>query len=158
MFNGSDTGEGANRNSVLWKPHLYTINFSHSYKNPRNTPHSGIYLSLLDIITTVSTYLSSSKHKFISSSIIGSLNLIDFSYIKRKADLDDRLYRMYDKIEDVEAKLIETRAKKQAVEAEKLTGDNIYKVLLYFETVYCDSIHFAVDLFLHHCRKLRIAN
>ncbi len=31
VFNGSDTGEGANRNSVLWKPHLYTINFSHSY-------------------------------------------------------------------------------------------------------------------------------
>ncbi len=43
---------------------------------------------------------------------------------------------MYDKIEDVEAKLIETRAKKQAVEAEKLTGDNIYKVLIYFEKLY----------------------
>ncbi len=31
VFNGSDIGEGANRNSVLWKPHLYTINFSCSY-------------------------------------------------------------------------------------------------------------------------------
>lgn len=31
VFNGSDIGEGANRNSVLWKPHLYTINFSYSY-------------------------------------------------------------------------------------------------------------------------------
>ena len=43
---------------------------------------------------------------------------------------------MYDKMADVETKLIETRAKKQAIEAEKLTGDNIYKVLIYFEKLY----------------------
>ena len=67
---------------------------------------------------------------------IDSLDPDDRHYMKRKADLDDRLYRMYDKIEDVEAKLIETRAKKQAVETEKLTGDNIYKVLIYFEKLY----------------------
>ena len=67
---------------------------------------------------------------------IDSLDPDDRHYMKRKADLDDRLYRMYDKIEDVEAKLIETRAKKQAVEAEKLTEDNIYKVLIYFEKLY----------------------
>lgn len=67
---------------------------------------------------------------------IDSLDPDDRHYIKRKADFDDRLYRMYDKIEDVEAKLIETRAKKQAVEAEKLTGDNIYKILIYFEKLY----------------------
>ena len=67
---------------------------------------------------------------------IDSLDPDDRHYIKRKADLDDRLYRMYDKIEDVETQLIETRAKKQAIEAEKLTGDNIYKVLIYFEKLY----------------------
>lgn len=67
---------------------------------------------------------------------IDSLDPDDRYYIKRKADLDDRLYRMYDKIENVETQLIETRAKKQAIEAEKLTGDNIYKVLIYFEKLY----------------------
>ncbi len=67
---------------------------------------------------------------------IDSLDSDDRHYMKRKADLDDRLYRMYDKIEDVETQLIETRAKKQAIEAEKLTGDNIYKVLIYFEKLY----------------------
>ena len=56
--------------------------------------------------------------------------------MRRKADLDDRLYRMYDKIEDTESLLIAARAKKQAIEAEKLTGDNIYKVLIYFEKLY----------------------
>ncbi|MDO4922055.1 MAG: hypothetical protein Q4E64_09580 [Phascolarctobacterium sp.] len=32
--------------------------------------------------------------------------------------------------------MIAARAKKQAVEAEKLTGDNIYKVLIYFDKLY----------------------
>lgn len=36
----------------------------------------------------------------------------------------------------VETQLIETKAKKQTIEAEKLTGDNIYKVLIYFEKLY----------------------
>ena len=67
---------------------------------------------------------------------IDSLDPDDRHYVRRKADLDDRLYRMYDKIEDTESLLIAARAKKQAVEAEKLTGDNIYKVLIYFEKLY----------------------
>ena len=53
-----------------------------------------------------------------------------------KADLDNRLYKMYDKIEDTETLLATARAKKRAIEAEKLTGDNIYKVLIYFEKLY----------------------
>ena len=42
----------------------------------------------------------------------------------------------YDKIEELESLLIAARAKKQAIEAEKLTGDNIYKVLIYFDQLY----------------------
>ena len=67
---------------------------------------------------------------------IDSLDPDDRHYLKRKADLDDRLYRMYDKIEDEESQLIESRAKRQSIEAEKLTGDNIYKVLIYFDKLY----------------------
>ena len=67
---------------------------------------------------------------------IDSLDPDDRHYVRRKADLDDRLYKMYDKIEDAESLLIAARAKKQAIEAEKLTGDNIYKVLIYFEKLY----------------------
>ena len=43
---------------------------------------------------------------------------------------------MYDKIEELESLLIAARAKKQTIEAEKLTGDNIYKVLIYFDQLY----------------------
>ncbi|WP_459129611.1 DUF4238 domain-containing protein [Guggenheimella bovis] len=31
MIKDGSTGDGANRNSVLWKPHLYTINFKYSF-------------------------------------------------------------------------------------------------------------------------------
>lgn len=67
---------------------------------------------------------------------IDSLDPDDKHYIKRKADLDDRLYKMYDKIENTENLLIAARSKKMAIEAEKLTGDNIYKVLIYFNQLY----------------------
>ena len=67
---------------------------------------------------------------------IDSLDPDDKHYYKRKADLDDRLYKMYDKIEDTENLLVAARAKKMAIEAEKLTGDNIYKVLIYFDKLY----------------------
>ena len=67
---------------------------------------------------------------------IDTLDPDDKHYIKRKADLDDRLYKMYDKIEDTENQLVAARAKKMAIEAEKLTADNIYKVLIYFEKLY----------------------
>ena len=67
---------------------------------------------------------------------IDTLDPDDKHYIKRKADLDNRLYNMYDKIEEIENQLTAARAKKQSIEAEKLTSDNIYKVLIYFEKLY----------------------
>ena len=67
---------------------------------------------------------------------IDSLDTEDKHYSRRKSDLDDRLYRMYDKIEVLESQLIEARAKKSSIESEKITGDNIYKVLIYFEKLY----------------------
>lgn len=67
---------------------------------------------------------------------IDSLDPEDKHYFRRKADLDDRLYKMYDKIEETENLLIAARAKKTAIDAEKLTADNIFKVLIYFDKLY----------------------
>lgn len=67
---------------------------------------------------------------------IDSLDPDDKHYIKLKTDLDNRLYNMYDKIEEIENQLIAARAKKQSIEAEKLTSDNIYKVLIHFGKLY----------------------
>lgn len=67
---------------------------------------------------------------------IDNLDPDDRHYIRRKSDFDDRLYRMYDKIEELESQLIDARAKKTSIEAEKITGDNIYKVLICFDKLY----------------------
>ena len=67
---------------------------------------------------------------------IEALDPDDRHYKRQKADLDDRLYRMYDRIDDQEQSLIEAKAKKQSIESEKVTGDNIYKILIYFEKFY----------------------
>ena len=76
----------------------------------------------------------STKFKLIEE--IDNLDVEDKHYKRRKQDLDDRLYRMYDKIDELESTLIDAKAKKQTIEAEKLTGDNIYKVLIYFDKLY----------------------
>ena len=67
---------------------------------------------------------------------IDTLDPDERHYIIRKSDLDERLYKMYDKIEEAENNLMDARAKKQAIEADKITGDNIYKVLVCFEKLY----------------------
>ena len=77
---------------------------------------------------------SSIKSKLMEE--IDNLDPDDRHYIRRKADLDDRLYRMYDKIEELESQLMDARAKKTSIEAEKITGDNIYKVLICFDKLY----------------------
>ena len=67
---------------------------------------------------------------------IDSLDPDDRHFIARKSDLDERLYKMYDKIEEAENGLMDARAKKQAIEADKITGDNIYKILICFDKLY----------------------
>ena len=67
---------------------------------------------------------------------IDTLDPDDRHYIIRKSDLDERLYKMYDKIEEAENNLMDARAKKQAIEADKITGDNIYKILICFDKLY----------------------
>ena len=61
----------------------------------------------------------------------------DRHYVRRKADLDDRpLQDVAIRLKIPKFLLIAPEPKKQAIEAEKLTGDNIYKVLIYFEKLY----------------------
>ena len=46
---------------------------------------------------------------------------------RRKADLDDRLYRTYDKMDEMENLIAEVKAKRRSILADKMSGDNIYK-------------------------------
>lgn len=60
----------------------------------------------------------------------------DKHYQRRKSDLESRLSKVYDKIEESEKLMIEAKAKKRSIMAEKVCGDNIYKALIFFDKMY----------------------
>ena len=46
------------------------------------------------------------------------------------------VFKLYDKIEETENALVEAKAKKRSILAEKVCGDNIYKALIFFDKMY----------------------
>lgn len=72
-------------------------------------------------------------------SIMADLDAIDYEdkhYRRRKADLEERLYKTYDKIEEMEVSLVSAKAKKGSILSDKVSGDNIYKALVFFDKMY----------------------
>ena len=67
---------------------------------------------------------------------IDALDYEDRHYKRRKSDLEDRLYKAYDKMDEIENALSGVKAKKRSIMADKVTGDNIYKALIYFDDFY----------------------
>lgn len=65
-----------------------------------------------------------------------SLDYEDKHYQRRKTDLENHLYKTYDKIDDAEELLVSAKAKKSSLLADKITGDNIYKALVFFDKLY----------------------
>ncbi len=72
-------------------------------------------------------------------SIMADLDSIDYEdkhYRRRKADLEERLYKTYDKIEEMEVSLVAAKAKRRSILSDKVSGDNIYKALVFFDRMY----------------------
>jgi len=65
-----------------------------------------------------------------------SLDYEDKHYQRRKTDLENHLYKTYDKIDEAEELLISAKTKKRALQADEITGDNIYKALIFFDKLY----------------------
>ena len=65
-----------------------------------------------------------------------SLDYEDKHYQRRKTDLENHLYKTYDKIDEAEKLLVSAKAKKRSLLADKITGDNIYKALIFFDKLY----------------------
>ena len=61
------------------------------------------------------------------------LDYEDKHYQRRKTDLENYLYKTYDKVDEVEELLVSAKAKKRSLLADKITGDNIYKALIFFD-------------------------
>ncbi len=71
--------------------------------------------------------------------LIEEMDALDFEdkhYDRKKADLNARLDKAYDKIEELEDRLFAAKAKKSAIEAEQVTSENIYRVLRSFNSLY----------------------
>ena len=64
------------------------------------------------------------------------LDYEDKHYQRRKADLENHLYKTYDTIDEAEEVLVSAKAKKRSLLAGKITGDNIYKALIFFDKLY----------------------
>lgn len=65
-----------------------------------------------------------------------NLDCEDRHYDRKLSDLQDRLDKMYDKIDDIEYALSECKDRKRAIESEQLTSKNVYKILIYFDKLY----------------------
>ena len=67
---------------------------------------------------------------------VDSLDYEDRHYDRKFSDLQDRLDTMYDRIEDIEKSLKDCKDRKKSIEAEQLTSENIYKILIHFDRLY----------------------
>lgn len=67
---------------------------------------------------------------------IDSLDVMDKHYDRKVNDLQKRLDKMYDYISDAEDMLEDAKTRKKTIESEKLTGENVYKLLIHFDKVY----------------------
>lgn len=89
-----------------------------------------------DIQTITLALKKSYSHKAAILKEIDLLDPNDRHYTRAKKDLNERLYKKYDEIDALEESLKESKAKKAALEADKITADNIYQIMLSFERLY----------------------
>ena len=65
-----------------------------------------------------------------------SLDVNDSHYDRKISDLQRRYDEQYDKIEEIENEIEEVENQIRSIRQEKISGDNIYRLLLAFDEVY----------------------
>lgn len=65
-----------------------------------------------------------------------SLDIVDRFYEKKYQDMENRLYRLYDEIEAVENSMEEVKTRMLNIQQQKISEDNVYQFLLYFDKLY----------------------
>lgn len=65
-----------------------------------------------------------------------SLDITDRFYEKKYQDMEGRLYSLYDEIDGVENSIEEVKTRLLNIQQQKISGDNVYQFLLYFDKLY----------------------
>ena len=65
-----------------------------------------------------------------------SLDIMDKFYEKKYQDMEARLYRLYDEIEGVENSIEEVKNRLLNIQQQKISEENVYQFLLYFDKLY----------------------
>ena len=65
-----------------------------------------------------------------------SLDISDKYYDRKYQDMEERLYKLYEEIDSVETQIEEVETRIINVRQQKISGDNIYQFLLYFDKLY----------------------
>ena len=65
-----------------------------------------------------------------------SLDITDRFYEKKYQDMETRLYRLYDEIEGVENSINEVKNRLLNIKQKKISEENVYQFLLYFDKLY----------------------
>lgn len=88
----------------------------------------------------IATYEKALRQCYLNKdAILADLDNLDYEdkhYQRRKTDLENRLSKTCDIIEEAENSLVEAKSKKRSILAEKVCGDNIYKALIFFDKMY----------------------
>ena len=65
-----------------------------------------------------------------------NLDIMDKFYEKKYQDMETRLYRLYDEIEGVENSIEEVKKRLLNIQQQKISEENVYQFLLYFDKLY----------------------
>ena len=65
-----------------------------------------------------------------------NLDIMDKFYEKKYQDMETRLYRLYDEIEGVENSIEEVKNRLLNIQKQKISEENVYQFLLYFDKLY----------------------
>ena len=78
-----------------------------------------------------------------------SLDIMDKFYEKKYQDMETRLYRLYDEIEGVENSIEEVKNRLLNIQQQKISEENVYQFLLYFDKLYDKFIDLEKKEFLN---------
>lgn len=75
-----------------------------------------------------------------------TLDINDAHYDRKILDLQRRYDEQYDTIEEIEVQIGELQGQIRSIQQEKISGDNIYRLLLAFDEVYHSATDFPVPV------------